>query len=187
MVLQLVRGLPTEFDIAASFINQSSPSWDTTCSMLQMEQQRQSARQNSTKPLWWLPRLPRAHLLPPIRHRQPLPTSDRTAGAVVVVGRLPAEAARRTSVAIARVEVARLLRLPRLPPTRHGPGGPRHCVRIRRNPMAGPTSLGRVIRLRRHPRPNQLRPMLRINGRARRLCSPNRGPKHHPTLHTCPI
>ncbi|KAI3723538.1 hypothetical protein L2E82_35181 [Cichorium intybus] len=46
LVLQLVRGLPNEYDTVASFINQSSPSWDTARSMLQLEQHRQSARQN---------------------------------------------------------------------------------------------------------------------------------------------
>ncbi|KAI3518779.1 hypothetical protein L1887_07592 [Cichorium endivia] len=44
LVLQLVRGLPPEFDPIAAYINQTIPSWDTTCSMLQLEQQRQRAR-----------------------------------------------------------------------------------------------------------------------------------------------
>ncbi|KAL3630542.1 hypothetical protein CASFOL_023526 [Castilleja foliolosa] len=45
LVLQLVRGLPAEYDVVGAFINQSSPSWDTARSMLQLETQRQSARQ----------------------------------------------------------------------------------------------------------------------------------------------
>ncbi|XP_052622613.1 uncharacterized protein LOC111921823 [Lactuca sativa] len=44
LVLQLVRGLPSEFDTVAAYINQTSPTWDTACSMLQLENQRQRAR-----------------------------------------------------------------------------------------------------------------------------------------------
>ncbi|KAM0071092.1 putative RNA-directed DNA polymerase [Helianthus debilis subsp. tardiflorus] len=44
LVLQLVRGLPPEFDTVASFINQSSTTWDNARSMLQLEQHRQNAR-----------------------------------------------------------------------------------------------------------------------------------------------
>ncbi|KAI3509941.1 hypothetical protein L1887_25466 [Cichorium endivia] len=47
LVLQLVRGLPSEFDTVASYINQSLPSWDTACSMLQLEQHRQSSRDSN--------------------------------------------------------------------------------------------------------------------------------------------
>ncbi|XP_076923753.1 uncharacterized protein LOC143585986 [Bidens hawaiensis] len=36
-VLQLVRGLPPEHDTVASFLNQSLPSWENACSMLQLE------------------------------------------------------------------------------------------------------------------------------------------------------
>ncbi|KAJ0668992.1 putative RNA-directed DNA polymerase [Helianthus annuus] len=46
--LELVRGLPTEFDTVASFINQSSTTWDNARSMLQLEQHRQNARQQPT-------------------------------------------------------------------------------------------------------------------------------------------
>ncbi|KAK9057636.1 hypothetical protein SSX86_022472 [Deinandra increscens subsp. villosa] len=46
LVLQLVRGLPAEFDTVASYINQTLPTWDTACSMLQLEHHRQSAREN---------------------------------------------------------------------------------------------------------------------------------------------
>ncbi|XP_010694354.1 uncharacterized protein LOC104907165 [Beta vulgaris subsp. vulgaris] len=45
LVLQLVRGLPPEFDIVASFINQQVPSFETARSMLQLEQQRKSMRE----------------------------------------------------------------------------------------------------------------------------------------------
>ncbi|KAI3673913.1 hypothetical protein L6452_40044 [Arctium lappa] len=44
LVLQLVRGLPSEFDTVAAYINQTLPTWDTACSMLQLENQRQHAR-----------------------------------------------------------------------------------------------------------------------------------------------
>ncbi|KAJ0799917.1 putative RNA-directed DNA polymerase [Helianthus annuus] len=50
LVLQLVRGLPAEYDTVASYINQSLPSWDTACSMLQLEHHRQSARENISAP-----------------------------------------------------------------------------------------------------------------------------------------
>lgn len=48
LVLQMVRGLPPEFDVVGAYINQSSPSWETTCSMLQLEQHMQNVRQNQT-------------------------------------------------------------------------------------------------------------------------------------------
>ncbi|KAI3669195.1 hypothetical protein L6452_40422 [Arctium lappa] len=48
LVLQMVRGLPPEFDVVGAYINQSSPSWETDRSMLQLEQQRQTARKNQT-------------------------------------------------------------------------------------------------------------------------------------------
>lgn len=44
LVLQLVRGLPPEFDTVAAYINQTLPPWDTAYSMLQLEHQRQRAR-----------------------------------------------------------------------------------------------------------------------------------------------
>lgn len=44
LVLQLVRGLPPEFDTVAAYINQTLPPWDTAYSMLQLELQRQRAR-----------------------------------------------------------------------------------------------------------------------------------------------
>lgn len=44
LVLQLVRGLPAEFDTVGAYINQTLPTWDTACSMLQLENQRQRAR-----------------------------------------------------------------------------------------------------------------------------------------------
>lgn len=45
LVLQLVRGLPPEYDTAAAYINQTLPGWDTARSMLQLEQNRQQARE----------------------------------------------------------------------------------------------------------------------------------------------
>ncbi|KAM0060638.1 hypothetical protein Hdeb2414_s0004g00126441 [Helianthus debilis subsp. tardiflorus] len=44
--MQLVRGLPPEYDVKASIINQNTPSWDEARTMLQREQQRQAARSN---------------------------------------------------------------------------------------------------------------------------------------------
>lgn len=46
LVLQLVRGLPREYDAAGSIINQTlpSPSWEMACHMLHSEHQRQKAR-----------------------------------------------------------------------------------------------------------------------------------------------
>ncbi|KAM0059889.1 hypothetical protein Hdeb2414_s0005g00186311 [Helianthus debilis subsp. tardiflorus] len=48
LVLQLVRGLPAEYDNIGTYINQTLPSWDKACFMLQLEQQRQSARDNNS-------------------------------------------------------------------------------------------------------------------------------------------
>ncbi|KAL3647879.1 hypothetical protein CASFOL_008847 [Castilleja foliolosa] len=48
LVLQLVRGLPAEYDIVASYINQSLPSWDNACNMLLLEQQRLAVRDSAT-------------------------------------------------------------------------------------------------------------------------------------------
>ncbi|CAH1440997.1 unnamed protein product [Lactuca virosa] len=45
LVLQLVRCLPSEFDTVATYINQTSPTWDNACSMLQLENQRQCAQE----------------------------------------------------------------------------------------------------------------------------------------------
>ncbi|KAF5786664.1 putative RNA-directed DNA polymerase [Helianthus annuus] len=49
LVLQLVRGLPPEFDTVASLINQSVTTWDNARNMIQLEQQRQNARQNTAQ------------------------------------------------------------------------------------------------------------------------------------------
>ncbi|KAI3525466.1 hypothetical protein L1887_04283 [Cichorium endivia] len=43
LVLQLVCGLPSEYDTAAAYINQTLPGWDTARIMLQLEQNRQQA------------------------------------------------------------------------------------------------------------------------------------------------
>ena len=50
LVLQLVRGLPSEYDTVASYINQTLPSWESACSMLQLEHHRQSARETLSPP-----------------------------------------------------------------------------------------------------------------------------------------
>ncbi|KAL4573223.1 hypothetical protein LXL04_020022 [Taraxacum kok-saghyz] len=52
MVLQLVRGLPSEYDTTATYINQTLPDWDTAQCMLQLECNRQQTReQHSTAPV----------------------------------------------------------------------------------------------------------------------------------------
>ncbi|XP_021979303.1 uncharacterized protein LOC110875414 [Helianthus annuus] len=50
LVLQLVQGLPREYDMVASNINQTLPTWEVACSMLQLEHKRQSARDNLSAP-----------------------------------------------------------------------------------------------------------------------------------------
>nr|XP_043633735.1 uncharacterized protein LOC122604943 [Erigeron canadensis] len=45
LVLQMIIGLPSEFDTVASFITQSDASWDYAREMLDREQRRQAARQ----------------------------------------------------------------------------------------------------------------------------------------------
>ncbi|XP_076913350.1 uncharacterized protein LOC143571939 [Bidens hawaiensis] len=50
LVLKLVRGLLIEYDTVGAYINQSLPSWETACSMLQLEYQRQTARENHSAP-----------------------------------------------------------------------------------------------------------------------------------------
>ncbi|XP_074306217.1 uncharacterized protein LOC141641457 [Silene latifolia] len=47
LVLQLVRGLPGEYDTVGAYINQTLPTFDTARSMLQLEEQRKSARSDS--------------------------------------------------------------------------------------------------------------------------------------------
>ncbi|KAJ0472171.1 hypothetical protein HanHA89_Chr15g0604031 [Helianthus annuus] len=48
LVIQLVRGLPAEFDTTRAIINQTLPSWDDAVDMLQQEIQRQEAREALT-------------------------------------------------------------------------------------------------------------------------------------------
>ncbi|XP_021991862.1 uncharacterized protein LOC110888654 [Helianthus annuus] len=48
LVLQLVRGLPAEYDTTASLINANNADWDLARSMLQDEIIRQEARQKTT-------------------------------------------------------------------------------------------------------------------------------------------
>ncbi|XP_074306512.1 uncharacterized protein LOC141641763 [Silene latifolia] len=43
-IYRLVRGLPSEYDVVGAFINQQLPSFETARSMLQLEEQRKSAR-----------------------------------------------------------------------------------------------------------------------------------------------
>ncbi|KAI3754382.1 hypothetical protein L1987_54165 [Smallanthus sonchifolius] len=47
---RLVRGLPREFSVVGTIINQSALSWDTTFGMLQLEQLRQNIEQPEWKP-----------------------------------------------------------------------------------------------------------------------------------------
>ncbi|KAK1440601.1 hypothetical protein QVD17_06430 [Tagetes erecta] len=42
LVLQLVRGLPKEYDVVGALINQQSPTWETARDMLHLENQRQT-------------------------------------------------------------------------------------------------------------------------------------------------
>ncbi|XP_074299396.1 uncharacterized protein LOC141630484 [Silene latifolia] len=44
LVLQLVRGLPKEYDTVGDYVNQTLPNFETARSMLQLEEHRQSAR-----------------------------------------------------------------------------------------------------------------------------------------------
>ncbi|KAK1415156.1 hypothetical protein QVD17_30928 [Tagetes erecta] len=45
MVLKLVRGLPPEYDVVGSLLNQQLPTWEEACNSLYQERQRQIARQ----------------------------------------------------------------------------------------------------------------------------------------------
>ncbi|KAK9053103.1 hypothetical protein SSX86_029733 [Deinandra increscens subsp. villosa] len=49
-VLQLVRGLPSEYDTVATIINQSQPTWDEARNMLQLELQRIAGRNQNNPP-----------------------------------------------------------------------------------------------------------------------------------------
>ncbi|KAK1428496.1 hypothetical protein QVD17_17331 [Tagetes erecta] len=49
LVIQMVRGLPVEYDTIGAIINQSKPTWDDARSMLEDEIQRQSARAGNTR------------------------------------------------------------------------------------------------------------------------------------------
>ncbi|XP_035844542.1 uncharacterized protein LOC118491152 [Helianthus annuus] len=46
LVLQMVTGLPQEYDTVASFITQAEKSWDDVRDMIEREQRRQAARQS---------------------------------------------------------------------------------------------------------------------------------------------
>ncbi|XP_074321439.1 uncharacterized protein LOC141657949 [Silene latifolia] len=48
LVLQLVRGLPKEYDTVAAYINQTLPNFETARSMIELENHRQSSREDAT-------------------------------------------------------------------------------------------------------------------------------------------
>ncbi|XP_035845187.1 uncharacterized protein LOC110933263 [Helianthus annuus] len=50
LVLKLVRGLPTEYDMTGALINQTLPSWSEACDMLLREYNLQKARAAITPP-----------------------------------------------------------------------------------------------------------------------------------------
>lgn len=50
LVLQLVRGLPAEYDTTTIYINQTLLTWETVVSMLELEHQRQIARETLSPP-----------------------------------------------------------------------------------------------------------------------------------------
>ncbi|MFS7920646.1 putative RNA-directed DNA polymerase [Helianthus anomalus] len=58
LVLQLVRGLPAEYDTTASLINANNADWDLACSMLQDEVIRLEARQKPTQSVLVAPSQP---------------------------------------------------------------------------------------------------------------------------------
>ncbi|XP_022003419.1 uncharacterized protein LOC110900867 [Helianthus annuus] len=45
LVIQLVRGLPSEYDTVAAQLNQTLPSWEEAVNMLELEEQRQANRE----------------------------------------------------------------------------------------------------------------------------------------------
>ena len=49
LVIQMVRGLPVECDTIGAIINQRCPTWDEARGMVEAEQQRQTARSNSSR------------------------------------------------------------------------------------------------------------------------------------------
>ncbi|KAJ9558744.1 hypothetical protein OSB04_013358 [Centaurea solstitialis] len=49
LVIQMVRGLPVEYDTIGAIINQQCPTWDVARGMVEAEQQRQAARSNSNR------------------------------------------------------------------------------------------------------------------------------------------
>ncbi|KAH9623628.1 hypothetical protein KSS87_020516 [Heliosperma pusillum] len=48
LVLQLVRGLPPEYDTVAAYINQTLPTFETARSMIELENHRQASRDEAT-------------------------------------------------------------------------------------------------------------------------------------------
>ncbi|XP_074288049.1 uncharacterized protein LOC141613207 [Silene latifolia] len=51
LVIQLVRGLPGEYDTVASYINQTLPNFETARSMLELEVHRKSGREDTATAL----------------------------------------------------------------------------------------------------------------------------------------
>ncbi|KVH81843.1 hypothetical protein Ccrd_025479 [Cynara cardunculus var. scolymus] len=49
LVLQMIRGLPSEYEVVATFINQWSPKWDVARSMLQLELHKHASHQNPSQ------------------------------------------------------------------------------------------------------------------------------------------
>ncbi|KAJ0578367.1 putative GAG-pre-integrase domain-containing protein [Helianthus annuus] len=69
LVIQMVRGLPIEFDTIAAIINREKPKWEVARSMIEDEQSRQAARSNTTRD---------TVLLHPTPNNSPLPPNDST-------------------------------------------------------------------------------------------------------------
>ncbi|KAJ9536153.1 hypothetical protein OSB04_un000671 [Centaurea solstitialis] len=167
LILQLVRGLPAEYDTVASFINQSSPSWDTARSMLQLEQHRQSARQNTTQSALVAP--PTIDRTPTSSPGQQLPTTDqRSYGRGRGCGRHSSPGDRHLTRVVADLLQADQCQTP----TRHGLGGLRLRAPTQLGPTHGPLTRGLIICRMSHQQPHRLRPMSLINHRALFLISP---------------
>ncbi|XP_022040235.1 uncharacterized protein LOC110942778 [Helianthus annuus] len=49
LVIQMVRGLPIEYDTIAAIINQNKPTWEVARSMIEDEESRISARSNNSR------------------------------------------------------------------------------------------------------------------------------------------
>ncbi|KAJ0879831.1 putative RNA-directed DNA polymerase [Helianthus annuus] len=58
LVMQLVRGLPAEYEVTAAIINQNAPTWDEARTSLQREQQRKAAKLQHTQSVLVTPQKP---------------------------------------------------------------------------------------------------------------------------------